>query len=300
MIKYRTSVADAVSDYIDSISKTDIPNNTLSAYKRDLSKFVDFSFSYGIDDISVVSSQAIVSFKEYLADSGLSVSSSSRTLSALRSFFASLVENGVIETNPAKAVHNDKVKTHDTNILSPKEIDLLLNQPDNREPKGMRDRAMLELLYATGIKVSELIDLNVDDVNFQISFINVGSGGKQRYIPLYKLALKSLQSYVANDRKLLVSSPDQKALFVNCNGERMTRQGVWKILKFYASRAGIKSDITPHTIRHSFAAHLLQNGADIHDIQEILGHSDIASTQRYAQFLKEKVKESYIKFHPRA
>ena len=300
MTKLRTSVVDSVNDYIDFISKSDIPNNTLAAYKRDLTKFVDYASFAGIRDVTEVNADHISAFKAHLNDLGLSVSTSSRTLSALRTYFVFLVDNGVMSFNPAKAVHNDKAVTRETNILSSKEIDLLLAQPDKNEPKGMRDKAMLELLYATGIKVSELIDLNIDDVNFQISFINVGTTGKERYIPLYKLALKSLQTYVNTYRKLLISSPDEKALFVNCNGERMTRQGVWKILKYYASKAGIKSDITPHTIRHSFAAHLLQNGADIHDIQEILGHSDIASTQRYAQFLKEKVKDSYIKFHPRA
>ena len=300
MAKIRTGVSDSVYDYIDRLSASNIPNNTVAAYKRDLSKFVDFAISSGITDYSEVSSDFVSAFKQHLIDSGLSVSSSSRTLSALRSFFSVLVEDGIMDSNPAKAIHNDKPKTRDTNILTQKEIDLLLNQPDQNEPKGMRDRAMLELLYATGLKVSELIDLNVDDVNFQISFINVGSGSKERYIPLYKLALKSLSNYVQNGRKMLITSPDEKALFVNCSGERMTRQGVWKILKHYADMAGIKTDITPHTIRHSFAAHLLQNGADIRDIQEILGHSDIASTQRYAQFLKEKVKSSYIKFHPRA
>ena len=300
MTKIRTGVSDSVYDYIDRLSASNIPNNTVAAYKRDLSKFVDFAISSGITDYSEISSDFVSAFKQHLIDIGLSVSSSSRTLSALRSFFTALVEDGIMESNPAKAIHNDKPKTRDTNILTQKEIDLLLSQPDKTEPKGMRDRAMLELLYATGLKVSELIDLNIDDVNFQISFINVGSGSKERYIPLYKLALKSLSNYVTNGRKMLISSPDEKALFVNCSGERMTRQGVWKILKHYADMAGIKTDITPHTIRHSFAAHLLQNGADIHDIQEILGHSDIASTQRYAQFLKEKVKSSYIKFHPRA
>ncbi|MBO7549000.1 MAG: site-specific integrase, partial [Clostridia bacterium] len=172
MIKFRTTVADSVQDYIDYLSQTNIPNNTLSAYRRDLSKFVDYAATEGIDDISEVDSQFIASFKEHLSDSGLSVSSSSRTLSALRSFFAVLVENEALDSNPAKAVHNDKSKSRETNILSQKEIDLLLNQPDKHEPKGVRDRAMLELLYATGIKVSELIDLDVDDVNFQISFIN--------------------------------------------------------------------------------------------------------------------------------
>ncbi len=300
MTKIRTGVSDSVYDYIDRLSASNIPNNTVAAYKRDLSKFVEFAISSGITDYSEVSSDFVSAFKQHLIDAGLSVSSSSRTLSALRSFFSVLVEDGIMDSNPAKAIHNDKPKTRDTNILTQKEIDLLLNQPDQNEPKGMRDRAMLELLYATGLKVSELIDLNVDDVNFQISFINVGSGSKARYIPLYKLALKSLSNYVQNGRKMLITSPDEKALFVNCSGERMTRQGVWKILKHYADTAGIKTDITPHTIRHSFAAHLLQNGADIRDIQEILGQSDIASTQRYAQFLKEKVKSSYIKFHPRA
>jgi len=159
---------------------------------------------------------------------------------------------------------------------------------------------MLELLYATGIKVTELINLNLDDVNIQLSFVRCGCESKERFIPLYPIAVKSLINYIDKSRKLLVLHIDEPALFVNIAGERMTRQGFWKILKNYAASAKIFKDITPHTLRHSFAAHLLENGADIHDIKEILGHSDISSTQRYAQFLKNKMKNSYMKYHPRA
>ncbi len=290
-----------ITEYLDDIERSgETSKNTLQAYKRDLGKFCDFAYEHDINDIICVDSETIEDFKEYLNISGLSVSSSSRTLSALRSFFCKLISDGIVETNPAKEVHNDKAEKRDTNILSQKDIELLLSQPNMKDIKGIRDKAMLELLYATGIKVSELIALDIDDLNLQISFLKVGNDDKQRFIPLYKLAVKSLQTYVLASRKLLIAGENEKALFVNCNGERMTRQGVWKLIKFYAAKAQIKADITPHTLRHSFAAHLLQNGADIHDIQEILGHSDISSTQRYAQFLKDKVSKSYIKFHPRA
>ncbi len=294
-------VKQLITEYIADIEESgSASRNTLQAYKRDLGKFAEYAFEHDINDICDVDSDTIADFKEYLNESGLSVSSSSRTLSALRSFFCRLLADGVVNANPAKEIHNDKPEKRDTNILSQKDIELLLAQPNLKDIKGIRDKAMLELLYATGIKVSELIALDVDDLNLQISFLKVGNDDKQRFIPLYKLAVKSLQNYVLVSRKMLVAGENENALFVNCNGERMTRQGVWKLIKYYAAKADIKADITPHTLRHSFAAHLLQNGADIHDIQEILGHSDISSTQRYAQFLKEKVSKSYIKFHPRA
>lgn len=294
-------VNQLITEYINDIQSSGrASSNTLQAYKRDLGKFSEFAYEHEINDITHVDSDVIADFKVYLNESGLSVSSSSRTLSALRSFFCKLLADGIVESNPAKEIHNDKPEKHDTNILSQKDIELLLAQPNQKDIKGIRDKAMLELLYATGIKVSELIDLNLEDLNLQISFLKVGNDDKQRFIPLYKLAVKSLQNYVLVSRKMLVAGENESALFVNCNGERMTRQGVWKLIKYYAAKADIKADITPHTLRHSFAAHLLQNGADIHDIQEILGHSDISSTQRYAQFLKDKVSKSYIKFHPRA
>lgn len=274
--------------------------NTIQAYRRDLDKFIEFSNLRAINDVTKVDFETISVFKDFLAKKGLSSSSVSRTLSSLRSLFQFLIAEGVCENNPAKAVHNDKVEKKELIVLTSKEVEKLLSQPDTSDIKGLRDKAMIELLYATGIKVSELIALDVSDFNAQLSFIRCGSGEKERFIPIYPLACKAIQTYLEKSRKLFVPDSEEKSLFVNVTGERMTRQGFWKILKAYVSSAGIKKDITPHTLRHSFAAHLIENGADIHDIQLILGHSDIASTQRYTQFLKEKINNSYIKFHPRA
>lgn len=274
--------------------------NTIQAYRRDLDKFIEFSNLRAINDVTKVDFETISVFKDFLSKKGLSSSSVSRTLSSLRSLFQFLISEGVCENNPAKAVHNDKVEKKELIVLTSKEVEKLLSQPDTSDIKGLRDKAMIELLYATGIKVSELIALDVSDFNAQLSFIRCGSGEKERFIPIYPLACKAIQTYLEKSRKLFVSDSEEKSLFVNVTGERMTRQGFWKILKAYVSSAGIKKDITPHTLRHSFAAHLIENGADIHDIQLILGHSDIASTQRYTQFLKEKINNSYIKFHPRA
>lgn len=274
--------------------------NTLMAYIRDLSKFTEYAEISGISNAADVDIDTVEAFKSHLTSSGLSTASVSRCLSALRSFFAYLVSEGVIEDNPARSVHNAKPDKHELSVLTHKEVELLLSQPSGEDIKGIRDKAMLEILYATGIKVSELIALDIDDVNTQVGFIKVGKAGQERVIPLYALVSKYLQIYLDRSRKLLVTEKDERALFVNVFGERMTRQGFWKILKSYAAKAGIDKDITPHTIRHSFAAHLLENGADIHDICEILGHADLASTQRYAQYLKQKMSNSFIKFHPHA
>ncbi len=275
-------------------------DNTVQAYRRDLDKFLEFALLNNISDCSEVDSDIVSQFKEYLIDKSLSSASVSRTLSSLRSLYQFLISEGICENNPAKAVHNDKVEKKELVVLTSKEVEKLLSQPDTNDIKGLRDKAMLEVLYATGIKVSELIGLEVSDFNAQISFIRCGSGEKERFIPIYPIAAKAIQTYLEKARKLFVCDSGEKTLFVNVTGEKMTRQGFWKILKSYVSAAGIKKDITPHTLRHSFAAHLIENGADIHDIQLILGHSDIASTQRYTQFLKEKINKSYIKFHPRA
>ena len=284
--------------YLKDIKKSS--DNTLQAYRRDLQKFVEYAAVENINDFSEVDYDVVCDFKAHLSSNGLSSPSVSRTLSSMRGLFQFLISIGVCENNPAKSVHNDKIEKKELMVLSSKEVEALLSQPNTNDLKGIRDKAMLEVLYATGIKVSELIGLDLDDVNLQLSFIRCGSEDKERFIPIYPLALKSLVNYVEKSRKLLVSDSREKALFVNVTGERMTRQGFWKILKAYTKSANITKPITPHTLRHSFAAHLLENGADIHDIQVILGHSDIASTQRYAQYLKEKMKTSYIKFHPRA
>lgn len=285
-------------DYLKNVKKSS--DNTLQAYRRDLEKFVDYAAIVNINSFVDVDSDCVSDFKSHLAKKGLSASSVSRTLSSMRSLYQFLIAEGICDTNPAKAVHNDKSEKKEMVVLTSKEVETILSQPDTSDIKGMRDKAMLEVLYATGIKVSELIGLNIEDFNSQLSFIRCGEGDKERFIPIYPIAAKAVSVYLEKARKLFVTNTNEKSLFVNVTGDRMTRQGFWKILKAYVATAGIKKTITPHTLRHSFAAHLLENGADIHDIQTILGHSDIASTQRYAQFLKDKMKNSYIKFHPRA
>lgn len=285
-------------DYLHDVKKSS--SNTLQAYQRDLQKFVDYLNDIEIDDFADVNPEIIANFKQHLNSIGLSSPSVSRTLSSMRGLYQFFVMNGICDSNPAKVVHNDKVEKKEIAVMTAREVEALLSQPDTNDIKGIRDKAMLELLYATGIKVSELIGLNVEDFNSQLSFIRCGEGDKERFIPIYPVAAKAVVSYLEKSRKMLVSDQNERALFVNVTGEKMTRQGFWKILKAYAAKANIKKSITPHTLRNSFASHLLENGADIHDIQLILGHSDIASTQRYAQFLKDKMKNSYIKFHPRA
>jgi len=274
--------------------------NTVQAYRRDLEKFFGFAIAKDIHSFSQLNEEDVEEYKLYLNAQGLSSSSVSRSLSSLRGLFQYLLSVGLADANPAKNVHNDKVVHKELNVLTSKEVDALLSQPDVNDIKGIRDKAMLELLYATGIKVSELIGLDLNDLNLSVSCIRCGEGENERLIPLYPVALKAVTAYLDKSRVILADSSEERALFVNISGERLTRQGFWKILKSYVSSAKITKDITPHTLRHSFATHLLENGADIHDIQEILGHKDLSSTQRYAQYLKDKMKNSYMKFHPRA
>lgn len=274
--------------------------NTLQAYIRDLDRFSAFCTAIGLKSFTEVEKDHVNDYKGYMNEEGFSASTVSRALSAVRSLLQHLISLGEMDHNPAREIHNDKSFKTTPVVLTNNEIERLLSQPSGKDAKSIRDRAMMELLYATGIKASELIEMNVTDVNIQLSFVKCAKGGKERIIPLYPLAVKNLAEYINGARKLLILTPDEPALFVNVSGERMTRQGLWKILKTYASEAQILTAITPHTLRHSFAAHLLQNGADIHEIQEILGHSDISSTQRYAQYLKVYHKKRYMKYHPRA
>ena len=276
------------------------PSNTVQAYRRDLEKFFGYAATRDIRSFSQLNEEDVEEYKLYLNAQGLSSSSVSRSLSSLRGLFQYLLSVGLADTNPAKNVHNDKVVRKELNVLTSKEVEALLSQPDVNDIKGIRDKAMLELLYATGIKVSELIGLDLKDLNLSVSCIHCGEGENERLIPLYPVAMKAVTTYLEKSRMILAASADENALFVNLFGERLSRQGFWKILKSYVASAKITKDITPHTLRHSFATHLLENGADIHDIQEILGHRDLSSTQRYAQYLKDKMKNSYMKFHPRA
>ncbi len=292
-----------IEDYIDFLSHSKkTAKNTLCAYKRDLSFYLDYlsSREVGLVDAGF---DHVADYKKILTGSGKSVATVSRSMSSLRSFYKYLVANNFIETNPTREIKNDKTEKKFFEVLTEDEIDSLLSQPDTSDYKGKRDKAMLEVLYATGVKVSELMAFDVSDVNLKMGYIRCktnNNADSDRVILLYPAAVKELEDYIKHARKYFVTDGDETALFVNVNGERMTRQGFWKLLKSYADAAKINKSITPHTLRHSFATHLLENGADIHDIKEILGHSDISSTQIYSDFIKSRLNNTYLRFNHRS
>ena len=273
--------------------------NTLSSYLRDIRQYLAWLSEEGLTPEQAAQSD-VERYIKVLTSKGKSAATVTRSLASLKSFYTYLLGTGRVLVNPAKGPAPAKVERKLPHILTAKEVELFLEQPDASDAKGCRDRAMLELLYATGIRVSELIGVNLDNVNLSASFIRCSSRGKERIIPLYPAAVRALQDYLEHVRPQVIEHVDERALFVNMNGERMSRQGFWKIIKHYQETAGIQKDITPHTLRHSFAAHLLENGADLHSIQEMLGHADISSTQIYAQLVNQKLKDVYQKAHPRA
>ena len=292
-----------IDDYIDFLSHSKkTAQNTLCAYKRDLSFYLDYlsSRKVGLVDADF---DHVADYKKILTGSGKSVATVSRSMSSLRSFYKYLVANNFIETNPTREIKNDKTEKKFFEVLTEDEIDALLAQPDTSDFKGKRDKAMLEVLYATGVKVSELMAFDVSDVNLKMGYIRCktnNNADNDRVILLYPTAVKELEDYIKHARKYFVTDGNETALFVNVNGDRMTRQGFWKLLKSYADAAKINKSITPHTLRHSFATHLLENGADIHDIKEILGHSDISSTQVYSDFIKSRLNNTYLRFNHRS
>ena len=273
--------------------------NTISSYLRDLRQFEEEMEERDVP-LAEVLPQDVEEYTHALLRKGKSPATVTRSLASIKSFYNCLIAKGRLDRNPAKNVAPAKVERKLPQVLTSKEVELFLEQPECTDLKGYRDRAMLELLYATGIRVSELIALDVDDLNLPGGILKCYSKGKERVIPLYPTAIRALNEYVHNIRPQLVDSLDETALFVNMSGERMSRQGFWKLIKYYQERAGIKKDITPHTLRHSFAAHLLENGADLRSIQEMLGHADISSTQIYSRLLNQKIKDVYLKAHPRA
>lgn len=275
-------------------------NNTIESYKRDIVKFLDYCDINHIKNITDVNDDAIKKYEQFMYFNGQSEASVSRSFASLRCYFNFLKKKNFIDNIPQIAVSRRTTTKKLPEILTNKEILTLLQQPDVSDYKGCRDKAMLELLYATGIKVTELIELNVDDINLQIGILHMHSAKGERIIPIYPDAVKSLKNYLINVRNIVVENENEQRLFTNMSGQPMTRQGFWKIIKQYATSAKIKKDITPHTIRHSFAAHLLENGAQLSDIKEMLGHADISSTQIYAQLMKNKYASSYSRFHPLA
>lgn len=274
--------------------------NTVESYKRDVTQYISYLDGTGVTDISSTTKTTVLSYLLYLQKEGRASSTVSRTLASLRSYYLFMMQNGVVKSNPTSNLEAPHVEKKIPKILSGEEVELLLEQPKNCDNKGIRDKAMLELLYATGIRVSELINLDVSDVNVPMSFVRCKGGKKERIIPMGHQAKDALENYINNVRKYMVKDENETALFVNCSGARLSRQGFWKLIKYYQHIAGIETDITPHTLRHSFAAQLLENGADLHSIQEMMGHADISSTQVYSRMMNSKIKDVYAKAHPRA
>ena len=276
-----------------------LSDNTLQSYKRDIIRYQNYTEENDINYVKV-SKEDIKAYLTYLKQIGKKPSTISRNLASIRSFYQFLIRNKRIKNDPTEDVQSPKIEKRVPSVLTAQEVELLLEQPKDVDLKGTRDKAMLEFAYATGMRVTEIINLNIEDINLDGEYVICRVGSKQRNIPLGSLSLKALREYIEEARPILIKSEKEKALFVNVNGQRLTRQGFWKIVKYYKEQAHITKDITPHVLRHSFATHLLQNGADLKAIQTMLGHSDISSTQVYMQFQDPGLKDIYQKAHPRA
>ena len=292
---------DFVGAYENYLSKVKQASaNTIASYMRDIRQFSEWLHRVADVDVVDASQVNISDYLTHLEDEGRSGATVSRNLASLKNFYSYVVSSGFLESTPVTDIHVDRGEKKLPQILTGREIELLLAQPVCTDAKGFRDKAMLEVMYATGIRVTELIDLDLDDVNLELGTIKCAGSKKSRSIPLYPAALKALSVYLNDIRRGMVSDPDETALFVNVSGSRMSRQGFWKILKYYQSTAHIEKEITPHTLRHSFAVHLLENGADLGSVQELMGHSDISSTQLYTHMINQKLKSVYDKCHPKA
>ncbi len=288
----------AYENYLTKVKQA--PNNTVFSYMRDIRQFSSWLNDVQKTEVLDATQLNINNYMSYLDNVGKSSATKSRSLASLKNFYVYLISSGFMEKNPVTDIHVDRGEKKLPQILNGREIELLLAQPVCMDAKGYRDKAMLEVMYATGIRVSELIDLDIDDVNLDVGVIKCSTAKKTRAIPLYPAALRALSVYVKDIRHSMIADPNESALFVNVNGSRMSRQGFWKILKHYQNTAHIEKEITPHTLRHSFAVHLLENGADIDSLQELMGHCDISSTQMYTQMVNQKLKSVYEKCHPKA
>lgn len=287
------------SDYLQKEKR--MAKNSLEAYKRDVREFISFEESRGHSDISETTSTEIVAYLNSLKMLGKSAATVNRKLASVRAFFNYLLVEKIIDENPTQGIKSPKIERKEIEFLTIEEIDKLLDGPDDSR-KGRRDKAILEVLYATGIKVSELIDANIEDINFRMGFITcTGESSKARIVPLGRPARAALEDYVYEVREeMLKDNKSENALFVNYYGKRITRQGLWKILKEYGEKAQIEHKLTPNTLRNSFAVHMLQNGADLKSLQELMGHEDITATQMYLAATKNRIKDVYDRTHPRA
>ena len=284
-------------EFIENDKK--LSDNTLQSYRRDVLQYQKYVEENKIN-YAKVKQEDIKAYLQHLQDINKKASTISRNLASIRLFYQYELRNNKVKADPTEGIQSPKIEKRVPSILTSQEVSLLLEQPKNIDLKGIRDKAMLEFAYATGMRVTEIISLNIDDVNLVSGYVTCKNGTKQRNIPLGTMSLKALKEYVEESRPIMIKSEKEKALFVNINGRRLTRQGFWKIIKYYKEQAHITKDITPHILRHSFATHLLQNGADLKAIQTMLGHSDISSTQVYMQFQDESLKNVYRNAHPRA
>ena len=288
---------DGFITYLHNVKKKS--ENTVLSYNRDLTKFIKYLRTNKITSLDKVEEKDLEKYIKELNDNGFKSATVSRNIASLKAFFHYLNNEGVLSNDPTKSLKSPKIEKKIPEILTTDEVFALLEQPSGDSPKEIRGKAMLELLYATGIRVSELINLETSDVNLKTSSILCRDGSKSRTIPYGKKAKDALTRYLEGAREAIVDNKESTILFANCSGQKMSRQGFWKLIKHYAKKAGIESDITPHTLRHSFAAHLVENGADLRSVQEMLGHSDISTTQIYANMSHSHIREVYNRAHPR-
>lgn len=287
---------DRYVDYLRNVKKSS--ENTVASYRRDLIKFYRYFDEKGITRIDDINETYIISYVLEMEKQGMSMATVSRNIASIKSFYAYLMRERIVNDDPTENIKPPKIVKKVPETLTISEVNKLLDQPTNKTPKEIRDKAMLELLYATGIRVTELVTLKLTDVNIKLGFIECHDGDRVRTVPVAEVAQRALSRYITEVRDDMSGGSDY--LFFNCKGAPMTRQGFWKIIKYYAAKAGIDKDITPHMIRHSFASHMLGNGADIKSVQEMLGHVDIATTQIYLTNKQSKLKEEYAKAYPRA
>ena len=283
--------------YLHQEKKTS--QNTEVSYERDLKKMSQYLSEQGIASVRDVTATSLNFYVLKLEKEGMKPATISRSIASMKAFFLYMEKRHRIQVNPAEGLKAPKIEKKVPSVLTAEEMNLLLEQPSGNSPKELRDKAMLELLYATGIRVSELISLKLEDVNLQMEYLNCVDEYKERVIPFGKAARDALKKYLKDGRPKLIEDDTCEWLFTNCSGQAMSRQGFWKLIKFYGEKAGIRSELTPHTLRHSFAAHMVCNGADLKSVQEMLGYADISATQIYAQMSQNKIRDVYLKSHPR-
>mgnify|MGYP004621177653 CR=1 FL=1 len=292
---------DLLDGFVVSLSGIDRKSqNTVLSYKRDIAHYIAYLKNNGVENISKTDRQTVITYLLFLKRCGRASSTISRNLASLRSFYMYVIDSGIIMNDPTVNLETPHASRKEPGVLTTAEVELLLNQPECGDAKGCRDKAMLELLYATGIKVSELINLRTDDINLKMGLLHCRTVAHERVVPIGHIAASAVENYLENARPNLAIDASIPFLFLNRNGMQLSRQGFWKIIKYYRKSTGIQKDITPYTLRHSFAIHLLENGADLEAIRQLLGHTDISATQVYSKMLDSRIKKVYENTHPRA